>query len=35
MKFIRRVATGLLALQISLAAFADASATDTRAAFLR
>jgi dienelactone hydrolase len=35
MKFVRCVAAGLLALQISLAAFADASAADTRAAFLR
>ena len=35
MKWVRCVAAGLLALQIPLAAFADASATDTRAAFLR
>ena len=35
MRFIRLFATGLLALQVSLAAFADGSASDTRAAFLQ
>jgi dienelactone hydrolase len=35
MKFVRLFAVGLFALQLSLAAFADGSATDTRAAFLR
>jgi len=34
-KILRLLAAGLLALQISLAAFADGSAADTRAAFLR
>ena len=35
MKFVRLVAAGLFALQLSFAAFADGSAADTRAAFLR
>jgi len=35
MKLIRLLATGLLALQISFAAFADSAAADTRAAFLQ
>ena len=35
MKVVRLFAAALLALQISLAAFADGSAADTRAAFLR
>lgn len=35
MKFVRLFAAGLFALQISLAAFADGAAADTRAAFLR
>jgi dienelactone hydrolase len=35
MTFIRSLAVGLLALQISLAAVADGSASDTRAAFLQ
>jgi dienelactone hydrolase len=35
MKFIRLVAAGLLAWQVSLAVFADGSASDTRTAFLQ
>ena len=35
MKIVRLFATGLIALQIAFAAFADGSAADTRAAFLR
>jgi dipeptidyl aminopeptidase/acylaminoacyl peptidase len=35
MKLVRWLAAGLIALQISLAAFADGAAADTRAAFLR
>jgi len=35
MKFFRSIVAGLFALQLSLAAFADGSAEDTRAAFLR
>ena len=35
MKPVRLIALGLLALQVSLATFADGSATDTRAAFLQ